>query len=155
MNAFARPRLAVAGLAAALLAGCAVGPDYKRPASDTPGAFRRSASDTNAAAIGTNSFADLGWWETFEDPQLIAYIGEALTNGWDTKNAAYYAWAAGVFAERERQYRYAAAHPWGPAPRGARPFFFPPDPPPPLLPPPPDEGLVCRSGRCSDIRTTP
>jgi len=88
MKAFPRHRFAVAGLAAALLAGCAVGPDYKRPVSATPDAFRRSASDTNAAPAGTNSFADLGWWETFDDPQLIAYIGEALTNGWDTKIAA-------------------------------------------------------------------
>ena len=71
----------------ALLAGCAVGPDYKRPASDTPDAFRRAATDTNAPS-GTNSFADLGWWEAFKDPQLTAYIAEALTNSWDIKIAA-------------------------------------------------------------------
>ena len=69
------------------LAGCAVGPDYKRPTVDSPGAFRRAASDTNAPA-GTNSFADLGWWEVFKDPQLTAYMAEALTNSWDIKIAA-------------------------------------------------------------------
>jgi len=76
-------------LTISLLAGCAVGPEYKRPASDAPGAFRRAASDTNAPApSGTNTFADLGWWETFNDPQLTAYVAEALTNSWDIKIVA-------------------------------------------------------------------
>src|SRR5213075_871593 len=35
-----------------------------------------------------NSFADLGWWETFKDEQLTAYIAEALTNSWDVKISA-------------------------------------------------------------------
>src|ERR1044071_7214236 len=70
-----------------LFAGCAVGPNYKRPSVDVPGAYRVAASDTNAAA-GTGSFADLGWWDTFNDPQLRAYLAEALTNSWDIKIAA-------------------------------------------------------------------
>jgi multidrug efflux system outer membrane protein len=74
-------------LLAALLAGCAVGPNYKRPELKTPESFRRAASDTNVF-VGTNSFADLGWWETFKDTQLTAYIEEALTNSWDVKIAA-------------------------------------------------------------------
>src|SRR5262245_56183265 len=78
---------ALAGLLLALLAGCAVGPDYKRPAVDTPASFRTAASDTNAPS-DVGSFADLGWWETFRDPQLVAYLTEALTNNWDIKIAA-------------------------------------------------------------------
>src|SRR5262245_52464683 len=78
---------ALAGLLLALLAGCAVGPDYKRPAVDTPASFRTAASDTNAPS-DVGSFADLGWWETFRDPQLVAYLTEALTNSWDIKIAA-------------------------------------------------------------------
>ncbi len=70
-----------------LLAGCAVGPNYKRPTVDTPAAYRTAGSDTNAAS-GTNSFADLGWWNVYDDPQLRAYIAEALTNSWDIKVAA-------------------------------------------------------------------
>ena len=71
----------------AALAGCTVGPNYKRPAVDTPAGLspRRPTSD---APSGTNSFADLGWWEVFEDPQLTAYVAEALTNNWDIKIAA-------------------------------------------------------------------
>ena len=71
----------------AALAGCAVGPDYKRPAVDTPAAYRTASSATNAPS-GTNTFADLGWWKVFEDSQMMAYIGEALTNSWDIKIAA-------------------------------------------------------------------
>ena len=69
------------------LAGCAVGPDYKRPEVEKPGAFRRAASDTNAPS-GTNSLADLGWWEMFKEPRLQAYIAESLTNSWDIQIAA-------------------------------------------------------------------
>jgi multidrug efflux system outer membrane protein len=71
----------------AALAGCAVGPDYQRPALDAPAAYRTAASDTNAPA-GSNSFADLGWWQVFQDKQLAAYVGEALTNNWDIQIAA-------------------------------------------------------------------
>ena len=69
------------------LGGCAVGPDYKRPAVDTPSAHRRAASDTNTTA-NPHSFGDLAWRDVYDDPQLKAYISEALTNSWDIKIAA-------------------------------------------------------------------
>jgi multidrug efflux system outer membrane protein len=87
MKTILRHYFASTGVALLVLAGCAVGPNYKRPVVDSPEGFRRSATDTNAPT-GTNSFADLGWWETFRDPQLTAYLAEALTNNWDTKIAA-------------------------------------------------------------------
>jgi outer membrane protein, multidrug efflux system len=71
----------------AALAGCAVGPNYTRPALSTPAAYRRAASDTNSPS-GEQSFADLGWWSIYDDPRLKAYIAEALTNSWDVKIAA-------------------------------------------------------------------
>jgi multidrug efflux system outer membrane protein len=70
-----------------VLSGCSVGPNYKRPHVNAPAQYKRAASDTNTAAI-SQSFADLGWWQVFKDPQLTAYIGEALTNSWDVKIAA-------------------------------------------------------------------
>jgi multidrug efflux system outer membrane protein len=70
-----------------LMAGCAVGPDYKRPVLSTPENFRRAASDTNAVS-DTESLGNLGWWETFQDAQLNQYLAEALTNSWDIKIAA-------------------------------------------------------------------
>lgn len=84
MKAMLRNALFAGGLAILFAAGCAVGPNYKRPVVDTPDSYRRAASDTNAPS-GTNTFADLGWWETFNDPQLTAYVAEALTNSWDIK----------------------------------------------------------------------
>jgi multidrug efflux system outer membrane protein len=71
----------------AALAGCAVGPNYQRPALDTPVAFRAAASSTNDLAAA-HSVADLGWWQVIKDPQLQAYVAEALTNSWDSKIAA-------------------------------------------------------------------
>lgn len=73
--------------AALFLFGCAVGPNYERPGVSVPGAYRRAASDTNSADQVT-SFANLGWWEVFKDPQLKSYLEEALTNSWDIKIAA-------------------------------------------------------------------
>jgi multidrug efflux system outer membrane protein len=70
-----------------LVLSCTVGPNYERPAVDTSGAYRRAASDTHTSS-GTNSFADLGWWDVYEDPKLKAYIAEALTNSYDIKIAA-------------------------------------------------------------------
>jgi multidrug efflux system outer membrane protein len=74
-------------LALIFVAGCAVGPDYKRPTVEEPGGFRRAESDTRTTA-GTNSFADIGWWDAYSDSQLKDYIVEALTNSWDIKIAA-------------------------------------------------------------------
>ena len=54
---------------------------------EAPGRYRRAASDTNAPS-GASSLAELGWWEVFKDPQLSAFLEEALTNSWDIKIAA-------------------------------------------------------------------
>jgi multidrug efflux system outer membrane protein len=62
--------------------GCAVGPDYKRPAIDSPTGFRDDPSS------GTNSFADLGWWTVYKDPILQSIVREAFTNNYDLRIAA-------------------------------------------------------------------
>jgi multidrug efflux system outer membrane protein len=72
---------------AAILAGCAVGPNYQRPATDVPAGYRTADVETNTPT-SVDTFAELGWWETFNDPQLAAYIAESLTNNWDIKIAA-------------------------------------------------------------------
>ena len=69
------------------LAGCAVGPNYQRPAMDTPSEFRAAASETTDLS-GTNSLANLAWWQVMKDPHLQAYIAEGLTNSWDIQIAA-------------------------------------------------------------------
>src|SRR5580693_8776301 len=67
--------------ALAVLGGCAVGPDYKRPAVPAPENFRFTGNQT------TNSFGDLPWWKVFKDPILQNLIGVALTNNYDLKQA--------------------------------------------------------------------
>src|SRR5882672_1261998 len=67
---------------AALLAGCAIGPDYKRPVVAEPETFRGQAT---AEAV---SLADLRWWEVFQDTILKNLITEALGNNYDVRIAA-------------------------------------------------------------------
>jgi multidrug efflux system outer membrane protein len=69
-------------VATALLAGCAIGPDYKRPAVAEPPTFR---GQETAEAV---SFADAPWWEVFQDPILQALIQEALQRNYDVAIAA-------------------------------------------------------------------
>jgi outer membrane protein, multidrug efflux system len=66
---------------AVLMTGCMLGPDYRRPALDTPQSFRyeeKEARDT----VNTD------WWEQFEDPILNSLIAEALANNRTVKIAA-------------------------------------------------------------------
>ena len=69
-------------VAAALVGGCAIGPNYKRPAVAEPPAFRGQATAEPA------SFADAPWWETFQDPALQALIQEGLRSSYDAGIAA-------------------------------------------------------------------
>jgi multidrug efflux system outer membrane protein len=73
---------AALALATLLMAGCAVGPNYKRPDTAAPEAYRYQA---NAAG---GSAADLAWWDLYRDPQLMELISTALSNGYDTRIAA-------------------------------------------------------------------
>ena len=65
-----------------LFVGCAVGPDYKRPAVNAPQNFR---GDTAGL---TNSLGDMPWWELFRDEALQALVRGALTNNYDVRIAA-------------------------------------------------------------------
>lgn len=64
-----------------LLAGCAVGPNYKQPAVSSPATFRGDLSPTNS------SFADLEWWHVYQDANLQALVREAFTNNYDLRIA--------------------------------------------------------------------
>jgi multidrug efflux system outer membrane protein len=68
--------------AALLAAACALGPDYHRPETKTPAAFRFEP------AAGNDSFADQGWWQLYQDPLLQALIREALVTNFDVRIAA-------------------------------------------------------------------
>jgi outer membrane protein, multidrug efflux system len=64
-----------------LLAGCVVGPNYKRPVVSTPTTFHGQAT------AESDSLADLAWWEAFPDPTLGSLIKEALTANNDLRTA--------------------------------------------------------------------
>src|ERR1041385_4208933 len=72
---------------AIVLAGCAVGPDYKRPAVNAPATYRTAASDTKPPPTEP-SFGDIEWWNVFNEPQLKALIQEALAKSYDVQIAA-------------------------------------------------------------------
>jgi multidrug efflux system outer membrane protein len=76
------------GIALALvLGGCAVGPKFEPPHLNTPEAYHSTPEGSNVVQ-GAESFADLNWQDVFSDPQLSAYIEEALSANWDVKIAA-------------------------------------------------------------------
>ena len=75
-----RARL-LAALLSSLIAGCVVGPDYRRPEVAAPKAFLYESKE--AAAVG-----DVEWWKRFEDPVLEGLIVEALANNRNVKIAA-------------------------------------------------------------------
>ena len=106
--------LAFALVALALLAGCAVGPDYRRPPVTVPEQIRGQEKPAEAAPAGAGpaepaptgvgaaeakpgepsssdiaSLADRAWWEIFQDGTLKTLIDEALRNGYDVRLAAW------------------------------------------------------------------
>jgi outer membrane protein, multidrug efflux system len=72
--------------ASTLMIGCMVGPNYHRPAVPTPGVYR-DLSDNSQAQGQAASFADLHWWQVFQDPQLQELIRIALKENYDLQLA--------------------------------------------------------------------
>jgi outer membrane protein, multidrug efflux system len=71
-------------IAAGWMTGCTVGPNYRRPAVQTPETFR--APEPLAAPQAT-SLADLKWWEVFKDEKLQDLIRAALAANYDLRDA--------------------------------------------------------------------
>ena len=88
--------LLTAFLALIVSIGCAVGPNYKRPAVDVPVTYRDIPSDQSLAPAtqtakpepATASLGDEKWWEVFQDQQLQSLIRTALKNNYDLRIAA-------------------------------------------------------------------
>lgn len=110
--------IACAGVA--WLAGCMVGPDYRRPAVDVPQTWR--FEDKEARDV-----ANTIWWEQFDDPVLNQLIRSALQENKDLQIAAarvenflgqYQTTRAAIFPQigasggAETQRRSQAAWPW-------------------------------------------
>jgi multidrug efflux system outer membrane protein len=84
MRKFAPWRMLV--VACGVLAGCMVGPNYHRPAVQTPTSFRDLSENTQVTAQAA-SYADLPWWQAFQDPKLQELIRTALKQNYDLQIA--------------------------------------------------------------------
>lgn len=68
------------------LAGCTVGPNYKRPPVAAPEMFR--GAEPASAATAAASIADERWVEVFQDDSLRALIKTAVIENYDVRIAA-------------------------------------------------------------------
>ncbi len=73
-------------LASSLLAGCTVGPNYHKPAIQTPTEYRDLRGSPQAQEQAA-SYATLPWWQVFQDPQLQELIRTALKQNYDLQLA--------------------------------------------------------------------
>jgi len=64
-----------------LISGCLMGPDYRRPAVDTPRSYRYEVKDARETA-------NTAWWKQFNDPVLEDLINRALANNKNVMIAA-------------------------------------------------------------------
>jgi NodT family efflux transporter outer membrane factor (OMF) lipoprotein len=81
------PRYIVASsIAAGLLTGCAVGPDYVRPDVSMPEQFQGQAAVDHRHAAGSTELT--AWWTGFGDPQLTRFVALALEQNLDLAQAS-------------------------------------------------------------------
>ncbi|MBF0571085.1 MAG: efflux transporter outer membrane subunit [Candidatus Omnitrophica bacterium] len=80
-------RRIVPALLCGLLAGCAIGPNYKKPDVTIPATYRGMTKEE----LELNQMASLGeqkWWEVFQDKKLQNLIRMALDQNYDLRIAA-------------------------------------------------------------------
>jgi outer membrane protein, multidrug efflux system len=70
---------------AVLLAGCTVGPNYKRPAVTVPTGYRDAMLAPN---LPVSSLGNENWWQIYQDPVLVQLIHTALRQNYDVRIAA-------------------------------------------------------------------
>jgi multidrug efflux system outer membrane protein len=78
--------LAICGSGIALCSGCAVGPDYHRPAAEVAPAWEPAAPWHEAAPGDT--LIKGNWWELFQDPDLNPLVLRAVANNQNLRVAA-------------------------------------------------------------------
>src|ERR1700740_2347175 len=78
--------LPAAVMACTLLGGCKVGPNYHRPVVQPPTTYRDQSESPQVQAQAA-SYADLPWWQVFDDPQLQELIRTALKQNYDLQIA--------------------------------------------------------------------
>src|SRR5437762_917416 len=74
--------------ATVLVAGCAVGPNYKTPQTAVPATFSGAATTQPATQSTTAPTAPVdAWWRTFNDPTLDRLIDQARQSNLDLRLA--------------------------------------------------------------------
>src|ERR1700746_1640022 len=73
-------------MASGLVSGCKVGPNYNRPLVQPPTAYRDLSENPQVQAQAA-SYADLPWWQVFQDPRLQELIRTALKQNYDLQIA--------------------------------------------------------------------
>ena len=73
--------IGVVGVTVAVLGGCMMGPDYRRPDLPVPETYRFLPEDASLQAL------DSCWWEDFGDPVLNGMVEEAIANNRDLRAA--------------------------------------------------------------------
>src|SRR5688572_18779756 len=91
MSEFRTLRALSLAVVTALVAACAVGPDYVRPEAAVPGRFARDAAvtdgDVAAAEVVATQDPDTEFWAGFDDPVLTRLVGAALLANHDLRVA--------------------------------------------------------------------
>ncbi len=67
----------------ALVVGCAMGPDYRRPATVLPAQYGEASSDTEPDSVPITR----DWWKLFNDATLNELVEKALQNNTDVQLA--------------------------------------------------------------------
>jgi multidrug efflux system outer membrane protein len=79
-------RLVAVLLALDVLSGCTVGPNYRKPVVPVPSVYHGVGETANSEGQAA-SYADLPWWEVFQDPVLQDLIQKALARNYDLQLA--------------------------------------------------------------------
>ena len=77
----------VVGYLVMLCSGCAVGPNYRKPAVPVPPEYR-SVSPDQTGKSDVASFGNQKWWDAFQDEVLRDLIQTALKQNYDVRIAA-------------------------------------------------------------------
>jgi outer membrane protein, multidrug efflux system len=83
-------KVAYLSIVTILMAGCMVGPNYKRPLVSVPTDYR-NAMPAQAAPTPTALPSSLGnenWWQVYQDPVLVQLIHTALRQNYNVRIAA-------------------------------------------------------------------
>jgi len=85
---------------AVMAAGCAVGPNYVRPAVDQPARFKSQPADNAAPLIAPE------WWKLYNDPELDQLIASAQASNQTLRQAVAAVDQARALARVARSYLY-------------------------------------------------